>query len=212
LKTDYGSEFVAREYDLDDLLDEISSNSPAPGGGSVSALSGSFGAALISMVCNLSIGKKRYKEVEEELKGVLNEAQTLRKELLTLSKEDVEAFNEVMAAFKISDEEGKQQSLQAAHKRAAEVPLEVSGKCLRLMELAQICVLQGNKNCQTDSGVGALTAFSGLKGAALNVKINLKYIVDDDFKTRMDIKIGNIEKKADILLKNILGEIQRSFA
>ena len=101
---------------FEDLLAEISSSSPAPGGGSVAALSGCLGASLVSMACNLSIGKKKYKDVEKEMEEVLYESEEIGKDLLELSREDVEAFSQVMAALKITGE-GKNKALQDAYKR-----------------------------------------------------------------------------------------------
>jgi glutamate formiminotransferase/formiminotetrahydrofolate cyclodeaminase len=208
LRTGYGSELVDPEAKVEDILRDISSASPAPGGGSVAALSGSFGSALISMVCNLTIGKKKYNEVESEFKGILKEAESLKKELLDLSKRDVVAFNDVMAAYKISDEDDKKKKLQEAYKKAANVPYQTAKKCLRVMELAEISVTKGNQNAITDAGVGALLAHSGFKGAILNVKANLKYIDDESFNAKMMLDIENLEKKANDLFKTILDGIE----
>lgn len=196
------------ETKVEDILRDISSASPAPGGGSVSALSGSFGAALIAMVCNLTIGKKKYNEVESEFKGILKEAETLKKELLELSKRDVVAFNDVMAAYKISDEDDKKKKLQDAYKNAASVPFQAAKKCLRVMELAEISATKGNQNAITDAGVGALLAHSGFQGAILNVKVNLKYIEDESFNTKMMLDIETLEKEAKNLFKTIFDGIE----
>jgi formiminotetrahydrofolate cyclodeaminase len=197
---------------IENLLREISSGSPAPGGGSVAALSGCFGSALVSMVCKLSLGKKKYKEIENELKEVLSEAEALRKELLKLSKEDIEAFNEVIAALKMSDEKEKKKGIQTAYKRAADVPFKVSKKCLRVMELAEFTTSKGNQNAFTDSAVAALMAYSGLKGAVLNVKVNLKHIDDENFKSDMRNKIVSLEKSAEKVFKAIIGVVESSFS
>jgi formiminotetrahydrofolate cyclodeaminase len=195
---------------IEDLLKEISSNSPAPGGGSVAALSGCFGAALVSMVCRLSIGKRKYKGAEDELKSVLNEAELLRKELLDLSNKDVDAFNGVMSALKTPEGEEKRENLQKAYKMATNVPFEVAKKCLRVMELAEITTLKGNKNAITDSGVAVLMANSGLNGAVLNVKVNLKYIEDEQFNTEKVDEIENLEKRAEVILKALIGKVESS--
>lgn len=186
-----------------DILRDISSESPAPGGGSVAALSGCFGAALISMVCNLSIGKKKYKDVEMELEMVLTEADALRKDLSKLYKEDIDAFNGVMAAYKAPEKEKKNQLLQHAYKKAAYVPFEVVKKCLRIMELAEITTSKGNQQAITDSGVGALMAYSGMKGAVFNVKVNLRYIQDEKFVAKKEGEIEELEKRAEKALRTI---------
>jgi formiminotetrahydrofolate cyclodeaminase len=190
-----------------DLLEDISSRSPAPGGGSVAALSGCFGASLISMVCNLTIGKKRYKDVEEEFKIILGESQELRGVLLDLSNKDILAFNEVMAAYKLPDGEEKTKALEKAYQNAASVPHETAVNCLRLIELAKVTARSGNKNTISDSAVGALMAFAGVKGAILNVKINLKYIEDAEFKSKLTNEITAIENKGHNILKEIMNNV-----
>ena len=193
--------------DFENLLKEISSSSPAPGGGSVAALSGSFGASLVSMVCNLTIGKKKYQAVEKEFKIILGEAEELKGNLLALSKEDVEAFNEVMAAYKLPDGEEKTKELDKAYQKAASVPHDTAVSCLRILELAKVTTKSGNRNTITDSGVGALMAYSGMKGAILNVQVNLKYIEDGEFKNKMKDKIESIEKEGTKVLDEILSKI-----
>jgi formiminotetrahydrofolate cyclodeaminase len=193
---------------LKDLLKDISSKSPAPGGGSVAALSGCFGASLVSMVCNLTIGKKKYKEVEDEFKNILSESDSLQSLLLVLSQKDVEAFNEVMSAYKLPDSQEKTENIETAYQNAALVPIKTAENCLRIMELAKITTQSGNKNAQTDSAVGALMAYSGLKGAILNVKINLKYIEDKHFNVNMKLKAEILEDKGQKLLDEILKTVE----
>lgn len=201
---------MPNELSIGDLLKGISSESPAPGGGSVAALSGCFGAALVSMVCRLSIGKRKYKEVEDELKGVLYKAEILRKKLLDLSNKDIDAFRDVMSALKIPEREEKRGNIQKAYKEAANVPFEVAKKCLRVMELAEVATLKGNKNAITDSGVAALMAHSGLKGAVLNVKVNLKYIEDEQFNAEKVGGIENLEKRAEEVLRTLMEKVESS--
>jgi len=186
----------------EELLEEIASKSPAPGGGSVAALSGAFGASLVSMVCNLTIGKKKFKDVEDDFKKVLEEAQALKNELLFLSKEDVKAFNEVMAAFKMEGEE-KEEELQTAYQSAANVPLTTARRCLKLLELADFASEKGNPNTITDAGVGALMAHAGFRGAAFNVRINLKYIEDKDFVSAIEGELTVLENAAAELMEEI---------
>ena len=194
------------------MLNDISSRSPAPGGGSVSALSGCFGAALVSMVCNLSIGKKTFRDVENELNGVLSEAKILQNELFDLSRKDIEAFNGVMVALKMPDKEAKKDNLQKAYKDAVSVPLEVAERCLRVMELAQITILKGNQNAVTDSGVAALMAHAGLKGAVLNVKVNLISIDDEHFNNEKKAKIENLERKAELIIGLVIERVVDSLS
>ena len=194
---------MSNRSSIEDLLKEISSKSPAPGGGSVAALSGCFGAALVSMVCNLTIGKKKYIEVEDEMKVIKKEAESLRKELLNLSSKDVKAFNQVITAYK-SNEDNKEILLQNAYKKAAEVPLDVAKDCLRVLELVEIIIKKGNKNTVSDAGVAALMASSGLNGAIFNVKVNLKSIKDDEFIKVKSERLKNLEKKRKKLFFEIM--------
>jgi formiminotetrahydrofolate cyclodeaminase len=186
----------------EELLEDIASKSPAPGGGSVAALSGAFGASLVSMVCNLTIGKKKFKDVEEDFKKVLEEAGAIIEELLVLSREDVKAFNEVMAAFKLDGEE-KDMKLQEAYEGAANIPLLTARKCLRVLELADFASDKGNPNTITDAGVGALMAHAGFKGAVFNVRVNLKYIQDEDFISGIEGELDVLEKTAVVLVESI---------
>jgi formiminotetrahydrofolate cyclodeaminase len=186
----------------EELLKEIASKSPAPGGGSVAALSGAFGASLVSMVCNLTIGKKKFKDVEDDFKKVLDEAGALKDELLFLSNEDVKAFNEVMAAFKIEGEE-KDAAIQEAYQGAANVPLLTARKCLKIIELADFISEKGNPNTITDAGVGALMAHAGFQGAVYNIRVNLKYIEDENFKSGVEGELIVLEKAAQDLMDGI---------
>ncbi len=190
-----------------ELLNDISSKSPTPGGGSVAALSGSLGAALVSMVCRLSIGRKKYEIVEDELNRVLSEAEVLRQELSNLFWEDIDAFKEVMSALKMPKEEG-QNRVQIAYEKAISVPLDVAERCLKIIELAEVAASKGNKNAVTDSGVGALMAYSGLKGAALNVKVNLKSIENQDFFHESWNKIEELEKRGGMILEDMMKAIE----
>lgn len=171
---------------LTSFLDELSSNSPAPGGGSVAALAGAIGAALTSMVCRLTIGKKKYAEVGEEMKSVLVMAEELRTRFTGLVDADSEAFNKVMDAYSLPKDSDDQKALrnaaiQAATKEAALVPLECMKHGIDALALARTIAQSGNRNSVSDSGVSALMIGAGIEAAALNVKINLKGITDTDF-------------------------------
>jgi methenyltetrahydrofolate cyclohydrolase len=168
------------------FLDELASSSPAPGGGSVAALSGALGAALATMVTNLTIGKKKYVDVEGEMKKIKAEAETLRLRFTELIDKDTEAFNKVMEAFALPKESEAQKTLRsaaiaAATKEATLVPLEVMKHCIDAMALAQQVASAGNSNSASDAGVSALMLHAACEGAALNVKINLGGLQDPEF-------------------------------
>jgi len=174
------------EQTVTQFLDGLASSSPAPGGGSVAALAGATGAALTSMVCNLTIGKKKYAEVQNEMTLVLQQTEQLRKELATLIDKDTDAFNAVMAAFglpRVTEQEqaARSAAIQEATKSATLVPLQVMKVCEKAMAHALTAASKGNKNSASDAGVAALMLRAGCAGAALNVRINLGGINDAGF-------------------------------
>jgi methenyltetrahydrofolate cyclohydrolase len=168
------------------FLDELASANPAPGGGSVAALSGALGAALVSMVCNLTIGRKKYVEVEGRMKELVVHSEALRAELTDLLDQDVAAFNRVSEAMKMprdteEQKAARQQTLQAALKAATDVPMRVATACAKVIDLCRPVSEMGNVNAISDGGVGALMAEAALRSAALNVLINLSWIEDAAF-------------------------------
>ena len=168
------------------FLDELASSAPAPGGGSVAALSGALGAALVSMVCNLTVGKKKYADVEEAIKDILERSEELRHRLEDLLQADVEAYTAVSQAIKMpraTDEEKavRQEVMQNALKKATEVPLLIGEACVEVIALCQPAAEKGNKNVVSDAGVAILMAEAGLRSAALNILINLGWIDDQSF-------------------------------
>ncbi|PKK86103.1 MAG: methenyltetrahydrofolate cyclohydrolase [Thermoplasmata archaeon HGW-Thermoplasmata-1] len=168
------------------FLDETASSNPAPGGGSVAALAGALGTSLSEMVANLTIGKEKYAGVEKEMAMATESCKELRGKLLHLVDEDTKAFNGVMAAFKMAketDDEKKARSaaIQKGYKEAALVPLETARTCGKVLHLAKMMAEKGNSNSITDAGVAALMARGGLRGAAMNVSVNLGSIKDEGF-------------------------------
>ena len=196
------------------FLDELASNSPAPGGGSVAALAGAAGAALASMVCNLTIGKKKYADVQDEMKAVVEQTELLRKELAQLIDKDTEAFNAVMAAFglpKGTEREmaTRSEAIQEATKAATLVPLSVMRTCEKALLHTRTVAQKGNKNSASDAGVAALMLQAGCAGAALNVRINLGGLNDATFAQQItqqtDETIRNVEKTA----REVLVEVEK---
>jgi formiminotetrahydrofolate cyclodeaminase len=191
-----------------EFLDELASDSPAPGGGSTAALVGSLAAALAEMVCNLTIEKEKYADVENELKEVLNKCKKVRNKLIELIDKDTDAFNEVMKAFKLPKEteeekEIRKKAIQNAFKIAASVPLETAKTCFEVLHLAKIVAEKGNKNSISDAGVSALLANAGIKSAIYNVRINLSSIKDEDFVNKTKSEIKEIENKSKTLVEEI---------
>lgn len=195
------------------FVDELASNSPAPGGGSVAALCGSLGSALGSMVFNLTVGKKAYEALGDAEKASVNkglkDAGELKDTFLDLMNKDTEAFNKLMAAFKLPKDTDENKAartaqIQAAYKGATEIPLEVARRAYDIYELIEIAVDHGNKNAISDAGVAALLAQASIEGAIMNVKINLGSIKDEEFvnAVRDEIKViseDGLKKQQEIL-------------
>lgn len=168
------------------FLDGLASSAPTPGGGGAAAISGAMGAALVSMVCNLTIGKKKYIEVEADLKDVLAKSEALRGQLTGMIADDVEAFDAVMGAYglpKNTDEEkaARAAKIQEALKVATDVPLACCRLCRQVIDLAEVVAEKGNLNVISDAGVAVLSAYAGLRSAALNVYVNAKGLDDRAF-------------------------------
>jgi methenyltetrahydrofolate cyclohydrolase len=179
------------------FLDELGSAAPAPGGGSVAALSGALAAALVSMVCNLTIGRKKYAEVEGEIRKVLDQSDALRRDLTGFLDEDVAAFNQVSAAMKMprdteEQKAARQKTLQGALKNATAVPMKVAAACGAVIDLCEPVARMGNVNAVSDAGVAALAAEAGLRSAALNVLINLGWIEDAGFVNEMRVMLDGL--------------------
>jgi glutamate formiminotransferase/formiminotetrahydrofolate cyclodeaminase len=200
---------------IKDFLSELASKSPAPGGGSVAALSGALGAALTSMVANLTIGKEKYMEVESDMKKVLKKSEILRKKLTDLIDEDTEAFNDVIAAFKMPKETDDQKSkrsnaIQEGYKTASKIPLETAKTCMQILDVAKIVAEKGNKNSITDAGVSALMARSGVESAILNVKINLGSIKDKSFVDKTIKEIENFHNQTSEKVEYIIKLVSKN--
>jgi glutamate formiminotransferase/formiminotetrahydrofolate cyclodeaminase len=185
---------------LKKFLSELASSSPAPGGGSVAALAGALGSALSSMVCNLTIGKKEYNDVKDEIKSIFKKSEKLRKRLTDLIDEDTEAFNDVIKAFRMPKQTEEQktirkQAIQDGYKIAAKIPLETARNCEKVLNITMIVAEKGNRTSITDAAVSAIISKSALESAILNVQINLSSIKDERF-------IGNISKELEKIKRN----------
>jgi len=196
------------ELKVNGFIDEVSRESPAPGGGSIAALAGALGAALASMVSNLSIGKRGTEEVEEELKPVADKAQELKDKLVKAIDDDTNAFNAYMDARRLpgkteEEKKVKQEAIQAGLKEAVMVPLNTANWSADVLNLAEKAVDFGNINSVTDAGVGAQIAFTGVKGGVYNVLINLKEIDDKKFVDEMISTCAKLEKDSFEYLQKI---------
>ncbi|MCX7876152.1 MAG: cyclodeaminase/cyclohydrolase family protein [Melioribacteraceae bacterium] len=198
---------------LQNYLDELSSNSPTPGGGNVSALCGSLAASLGIMVCNLTIGKKKYSDVEMEMISLKEKLELFQKKFIYLANEDNLAFDKVMDAFKLpkeSDEEKEKrnQEIEQATIGAAEVPSKVMQTAKELLSLLRVIMEKGNKNSISDAGVAIALIETASKGAYLNVLINCaslnNQIIAQEIKKRADILFNETINECNTLLQNII--------
>jgi formiminotetrahydrofolate cyclodeaminase len=179
------------------FLDELASSQPAPGGGSVAALAGALGAALVSMVCNLTLGKKKYADVEDYITGLVGKSEALRGKLADLLEADVAAYTVLNTTMKMPRDTEEQVSARAkamatALEGATAVPMQIAETCAEVMDLCRPAADKGNTNAVSDAGVAILLAEAGLRSAALNVLINLGYIKDEAFVAENRKKLDGI--------------------
>lgn len=201
---------------LKNYVQKTASGDPTPGGGSVSALVASLGAALTSMVYNLTEGKKAYKELEEtERREMDNNFEEIKKSIERLNHfvdEDSKAFDDVMKAFGMpketdEDKQKRAEALQAGYKKALELPLECAKECKRVLELQQTFAKNGSIHAITDVGAGALFTYAGLEGTLLNVTINLKSIKDDVYRMEKEKEAANILDSGRELRDKVLNKV-----
>lgn len=177
---------MIKDQPVQTFLDELAGKSSTPGGGSAAAVMGATGAALISMVCNFTVGRKGYEEVEPAMRELLDASEDLRGRLTAMIHRDVEAFDRVMAAYGMprdtdSQKAARSTAIQEALKVAADVPLECARLCAAVIRLAAPTARDGNRNVISDAGVAVLAVEAALRSAALNVYVNLGAIKDADF-------------------------------
>ncbi len=203
-----------------DFLEALSSSKPTPGGGTASALAGSLAASLVCKVAVLTIGKKNYNDVQDEIKEINEKSKVYKEKLLELAEKDSEAFNKIINAYRITRElndiNEKKKILEEASKEACLVPLETANISYRVMELSERIMMIGNKNAFTDSLSAAYLAFSAINGAIENVFFTLKNIsMDKDFSNKTYINAENIKRSSKELFEKInyiADEMKRSWS
>ncbi len=199
------------DSNLREFANELSVDSPAPGGGSTAALCGALSASLSSMVSNLTVGKKEYKNVQKDVKEIAVKAQFLKDEFLRAVDLDTIAFNKLMEAHRLPKKTEKQkqerdQAVEEAAKEATMVPFGVLEKSIDALNLAREIALKGNKNSLSDAGVAGLTGQVAAEGAYYNIQINLPSLQDSEFKSKIKKQAASLKKKA-VKLGNELKEI-----
>lgn len=205
---------MIKDSPIEKFLDDLASSAPTPGGGSAAAIMGGMGAALVSMVCNLTIGKKNYADVEEEMKVLLAQAEALRRRLTDMVKHDVDAFDGLMAAYglpKDSDEQkaARSQAIQDSLKAATDAPLACARACAEVIAFSLTAAEKGNRNVVSDAGVAALAAQAALRSAALNVDINVPSIKDTDFAASRRAEIDGLLAKWVVEADRVVEVVRR---
>ena len=204
---------MIKDKSIQQFLDELASKEPTPGGGSAAAIMGAMGAALVSMVCNLTVGKKNYEAVEAEMKETLQAAESLRTRLIDMIRADVDVFDQVMVAYGLpketeTEKQARSQAIQAALKAATDVPLACARACAEVITLSRGVAEKGNKNVISDAGVAVLAGYAALKSAALNVYVNVGAIKDEAFVAERLSQLNAILTGMDIAVKEIHQEVQ----
>ncbi len=191
-----------------DFVDEVSRDTPAPGGGSIAALAGALGAALASMVANLSVGKGDFDVQYEHLCELAEKAQQIKDDLVRAVDEDTEAFNAVLEAMRMPKDTPEQlaereKAMQEGYKSAARVPLRTAELCLDAIRVSLDAAQIGNKDVMSDAGVGALMGLAGVQGAIYNVRINLPNIKDEAFIREMNQNLDSMLHEAEKTTKKV---------
>jgi len=202
---------------INEYLQELSSESPTPGGGNVSAFCGVLAASLGEMVCNLTIGKKKYVDVENEIKNVKDELFKTKKKFMELSDKDNEAFNKVMDSFKIPKNNQEEIvirniAIEKATLEAAEVPFDVIKLVKETLPLIKIVAEKGNRNSVSDAGVAASLLSTAAEGAFLNVLINCSSLSNqtlaNEFLIKAEIIYNEVKEKSSLLINEIKKQIK----
>lgn len=201
---------MLKDMNLQDFLNQTASNEPVPGGGSVAALSSALASSLAAMVANLTVGKKNYEDVSDEMMIIAEQMITFKSEFVELIDKDASSFDGVMKAFKLpkdTDEEKAERTrqIQSGMKYAASVPLEVAKKTSELFDSIEVLVVKGNQNAQTDALVAGMMARTAILSALYNVKINLGSIKDVEF-------VESVRKEVEVLEKIAVEREQKVLA
>lgn len=188
------------DHKITEYLDKAAAGTAVPGGGSVAALNAALGAGLTEMVANLTIGKKGYEAVEDDMKAIADKAAQLRIKLTASIDKDADAYTEVMAAYKLpkttdAETAARREKIQYAIKHAALVPLEVAKNAVAVVELAGETIRKGNKNAASDGAVAAMNARTGALAAIYNVRINLGSIKDERFVAELTQEVKELESR-----------------
>lgn len=197
---------------VNEFLEQTASGKPVPGGGSVSALSAALGAGLTEMVANLTVKKKGYEAVEARMQDIAATGRSLRDKLAAAVEDDANAYNDVLAAYKMpknteAEQEARSRAIQEAMQNAARVPMAVAYDALQVMDLAERVIREGNRNAVSDGAVGAMMARTAALGALFNVRINLASVKDTAFVEEMAREVEKLERRVPEREKEILSYV-----
>lgn len=193
-----------KDQSLEEFLSSVAAATPTPGGGTVSAIAGALGVALARMVAGLARGKAGYEEMQEDLARLEERGARLEERLLALAEKDSAAYQSVVSAMHLprandAEKSARVEALQAAYRRATEVPLETMEACVEAIEIAALAVEKGNRSATTDAAVAILLAEAGLRGASLNARINLASIKDEAYRATVESKMDRLLSQADVV-------------
>ena len=174
---------------LEDFLNALASKAPTPGGGSAAAVIGAMGAGLISMVCNVTLGRKGMEEVAAEMRAVCDQSEALRSRLTAMIAEDIAAFDGLMGAYRLpkatdAEKAARSAAIQRGLVGATNTPLDCARACAEVIKISRRAAQHGYAGVISDAGVGVLAAQTALRSAALNVQINAPMLEDKAFAGR----------------------------
>jgi formiminotetrahydrofolate cyclodeaminase len=203
---------LLKDLTINEFLEQTASSEPLPGGGCTAALNAALAASLTEMVANLTIGRKEFQSVEDDMQEIAHTASDLRKKLQNDIDNDAQAYQAVLAAFKLpkttgDDKKQRSNAIQQAFKTAATVPLGVARDTIKILDLAARAIKNGNPNAVTDGAVAVLAARSAALAAAYNVKINLSAIKDRAFVAELTREIQELEHQVIAKENNILAQV-----
>jgi len=197
---------------LEQFAEALAAPTPTPGGGSASAQAGAMAASLVQMMCGLTAGREKYRAHDEAVRTIRAKAEGLRKDLLALVDRDAQAYDEVVRALRLpkgtdAEKRARSEALERATLFAIEAPLAIADACAALMGMACELSDKGNVNAVSDVGVAALLAYAGLRGAVMNVRVNLKGVTDDTRAARLRERVRRLEVDSEKLREEALTAI-----
>lgn len=203
------------EKTCEDFVDVLASKSAVPGGGGAAALTGAIGIALGSMVCNLTIGKKKYAEHEESVKSILEKARSLEKDLIGMIDEDAECFLPLSKAYGLpssTDEEKKikSETMESALKKACEVPIKIVKACYESIKLHEDLVDKGSRLAISDIGVGVQCLRAAILSGQLNVLININSIKDEKYVNEVRNEINSLVEEGVKICDEVYLKVEKA--